>query len=70
MVLSQVNDNQVSRNTAEVIIYSESGWLNAHGRNSVTAWLVVPVLQVTIVPVPRRPGTAQPSDEHHQMHKI
>ena len=39
-------------------------------RYRVTAWSVVPVLQVTIVPVPRRPDTAQPGDKHHQMHKM
>ena len=35
-------------------------WQQTHGRNSVTAWPVVPVLQVTIVPVPIRRVSSQP----------
>ena len=49
-----------------IFIYEvlESDW--TQGRNSVTAWTVVPVLQVTIVPVPIRSDSAQPPSYNHK----
>ena len=40
------------------------------GGNSVTAWSLVPVLQVTIVPVPIRSSPDQPSDYHLKKDQI